>query len=80
MRLPILLFIHILPLGFSSSPTTWLPVHPNYQMVNLKAQQLADRSHFKLYKRLADIRQHQTMLYGTFKPLAINKYVLAYVR
>lgn len=69
-----------LPLGFSSSPNTWLPVHPNYQMINLKVQQLANKSHFKLYRQLADIRQHRTMLYGSFKPIAINKYILAYVR
>lgn len=34
--------------GFSTANKTWLPVASNYQTVNLKAQEAATKSHYKV--------------------------------
>lgn len=48
--------------------------------VNLAAQQAAERSHYLVYRRLAELRQHPAFARGSFDPVAISKYVLAYTR
>lgn len=71
---------YVFDIGFSTAPTTWLPVHPNYVTVNLEAQKRARRSHYELYRRLAILRQSPPFQYGTFHPLALTKYVFAFTR
>lgn len=66
--------------GFSSAPRTWLAVNADYVTVNLAAQQAAERSHYLVYRRLAELRQHPAFARGSFEPVAISKYVLAYTR
>ncbi|GAB0089228.1 Maltase A2 [Sergentomyia squamirostris] len=66
--------------GFSSSPSTWLPVHPNHPTLNLKDQMTAERSHYSLYTTLTGLKRHPTMIYGDFIGFAMNDNVLAYTR
>lgn len=65
--------------GFSNSNTStpWLPIHPNYVFINLKDQKLAERSTFKIYKALIELRKTKRVLQiGTFvgRPLGENIY------
>lgn len=68
--------------GFSEAlhTSTWLPVNPNYVAINLKAQKEADKSHYKLYQKLAKLRQHRTFQRGTFRAIAFSANVFAYTR
>ncbi|XP_070505133.1 maltase 2-like isoform X2 [Chironomus tepperi] len=66
--------------GFSTADKTWLPVHPNYFDLNVKAQMEAEKSHFKFYKRLIELRKHKTFQDGTIKVQALHRNVFAYVR
>lgn len=65
--------------GFTASPDTWLPVHPNYLQINLAAQKAAEKSHFKVYQKLTKLRQSDAFVYGDFQMEAI-KNVLVYFR
>lgn len=65
--------------GFTASEKTWLPVHPNYLQINLAAQKAAEKSHFKVYKKLTKLRQSDAFVYGDFQMDAI-KNVLVYFR
>ncbi|XP_063700850.1 maltase 2-like isoform X2 [Culicoides brevitarsis] len=66
--------------GFTDGNTTWLPVNPNYRALNLKSQQEADKSHWKLYQQLTQLRNHATFLHGTFRPMTFGTSVIAYTR
>lgn len=66
--------------GFSTADKTWLPVHPNYVELNVKAQKEAEKSHLKFYQELMNLRRHPTFQDGTLKLQALNRNVLAYVR
>ncbi|XP_059617991.1 maltase 2-like isoform X2 [Phlebotomus argentipes] len=66
--------------GFSSSASTWLPVHLNYPTVNLERQRRSERSHYAVFRALTDLRRHPAMIYGDFTPVAVNDNVLVYTR
>ena len=66
--------------GFSSGPTTWLPVHPNYRELNLAAQRLAERSHYKTYQALVALRAHETFRKGSIQLVPYSSSVVVYVR
>lgn len=68
--------------GFSSTNNrTWLPVHPNYRELNLKAQKEADKSTFKLYQNLIKLRKESHVLQvGSYTPEAINENLFAFTR
>lgn len=69
--------------GFSSSNTSnpWLPVHPNYVFINLKDQKLAERSTFKIYKALIELRKTKRVLQiGTFTGRPIGDNIYAFMR
>uniref|UniRef100_A0A1S4GZS2 alpha-glucosidase n=1 Tax=Anopheles gambiae TaxID=7165 RepID=A0A1S4GZS2_ANOGA len=66
--------------GFSSGPTTWLPVHPNYRELNLAAQRLAERSHYKTYQALVALRAHETFRKGSIQLVPYSSNVVVYVR
>ncbi|XP_055710287.1 maltase 2-like [Phlebotomus papatasi] len=65
--------------GFSLSPTTWLPVHPDYPQNNLAQQKAAERSTYKLYKELVNLRVDHALEYGDFRSVALGS-VFAYSR
>jgi alpha-glucosidase len=66
--------------GFSLAVKTWLPVNPNYVDINLKAQKDAQKSHFKFYKQLMELRRQKTFVDGSLKVQALNRRVFAFMR
>ncbi|XP_037961163.1 maltase 2-like isoform X2 [Teleopsis dalmanni] len=66
--------------GFSSAAKTWLPVHPNYKQLNLEAQKLADKSHYKLYKMLLELRKSPVLREGRLHAEVLNRAVFAFKR
>lgn len=65
--------------GFSTGGA-WLPVNPNYKTLNLAAQKQADRSTYKFYKELLQLRKQDPFTKGSLKMAAPTKDVLAYQR
>lgn len=66
--------------GFSSADRTWLPVNPNYKELNLRNQQQARRSHYKIYQSLLKLRQLPVLKNGSFVPEVVNRRVFAFKR
>lgn len=66
--------------GFSNAERTWLPVHANYLVRNLKAQTEATRSTFKLYQHLIQLRKEEIFRNGTFRSMAVSPELFAFVR
>ncbi|NP_001153339.1 alpha-glucosidase-like [Nasonia vitripennis] len=66
--------------GFSNSTKTWLPVHSNYKTVNLAAQKVATKSHYKIFQALTKLKKTPTLQKGTVEVLLATEKVLAIVR
>ncbi|XP_049284745.1 maltase 2-like isoform X2 [Anopheles funestus] len=66
--------------GFSTGPTTWLPVHPNYRQLNLAAEKRSERSHYKTYQALVRLRTHATFRKGSIQLVPYSDSVIVYVR
>ncbi|PSN29802.1 Maltase 2 [Blattella germanica] len=66
--------------GFSSNPETWLPINENYNELNLENQKLAEKSHYKVYKKLIEARKSPTLQKGSVETVAISEGVLAFIR
>ncbi|XP_045513187.1 maltase 2-like [Pieris brassicae] len=66
--------------GFSTADKTWLPVADGYEMLNVEAQKLAERSNLKVYQALADLRLNGVFRYGRYDSLALNSDVFAFKR
>ena len=67
--------------GFSSNATTWLPVSPDYKLVNVKRQELAKHSHIKIYMRLIALRKHNTFRNGSLETYSMmDNEVLVIIR
>ncbi|XP_051858906.1 LOW QUALITY PROTEIN: maltase 1 [Drosophila albomicans] len=66
--------------GFSSNASTWLPVNPNYQELNLRAQLRATRSHYKVYQSLLKFRKLRVLQEGSFTAKALSRQVFALKR
>lgn len=66
--------------GFSTADSTWLPVHPNYEELNLVNQQLAPSSHYKVYQSLIKLRSSKVLKDGTYTAQALNRRVFALKR
>ncbi|XP_063617383.1 maltase A1-like [Cydia splendana] len=66
--------------GFSTADKTWLPVAEGYETLNVEVQRAAERSHLKVYRALAALRQEDAFRYGRYESLALNQDVLAFRR
>ncbi|CAB3230468.1 unnamed protein product [Arctia plantaginis] len=66
--------------GFSTADKTWLPVAEGYETLNAEVQMAAERSHFKIYQKLAKLRQEKVFRYGRYESLAMNADVFVFRR
>ncbi|XP_055915885.1 maltase 2-like isoform X2 [Eupeodes corollae] len=66
--------------GFSTASKTWLPVNPNFKTVNLAMQMKAEKSHYKLYKKLIELKRQPTLAKGEFYPMALSRKTFAFKR
>ncbi|KAJ9588789.1 hypothetical protein L9F63_017900, partial [Diploptera punctata] len=66
--------------GFSASANTWLPVNSNYKELNLEAQKTAEKSHYKVYKQLTQLRKKEIFAQGTTEVAALSDHVLGFTR
>lgn len=66
--------------GFNNGAKPLIAVHPNYTTNNLKAQEEADKSHYKFYKALLRLRKNETFAESDFEIEAIAENVLRLVR
>lgn len=64
----------------ASDKEPWIQVHPNYQELNLAAQKVASKSFFKLYQKLAELRNDEVFMKGSFSSHSFNDDVFAYKR
>lgn len=66
--------------GFNTGAKPLIAVHPNYTTNNLKAQEAADKSHYKFYKALLHLRKNETFAESDFEIEAVAENVLRMVR
>lgn len=52
--------------GFNDGTEPWLPVSEKYKQTNLKAQQAADNSHYKIYQQLMKLRESDVIKKGSY--------------
>ncbi|XP_037823527.1 maltase A1-like [Lucilia sericata] len=67
--------------GFSTASTTWLPMAPNYETINVASENAAINSHLKIYKALIELRKSsKTLQQGSYKYKALNDGVFVLKR
>lgn len=68
--------------GFTSGDpaSTWLPIHPNYQTLNVEAQKGVAGSTYEYFKTVSMLRKNDVFRQGSFHLEVINENVLAYTR
>ncbi|CAF4871961.1 unnamed protein product [Pieris macdunnoughi] len=67
--------------GFSTAEKTWLPVAEDYPVLNLALQKVAERSHFKVYQALTDLRRKERSLsHGDYSIRALSDSTFYLVR
>ena len=67
--------------GFSTSEKTWLPVNPNYKVINVAAESLDQGSVLSFYKALLQLRKKdEAFVYGDFRPIMVHGDLIAYQR
>ena len=59
--------------------TTWLPMNPNYEEVNVAAQFKAKESHLKTYIQLASLRKDERVKTGETTTMVVDS-VFAFSR
>ncbi|MBT0587370.1 alpha-glucosidase [Alteromonas sp. SM 2104] len=67
--------------GFTTG-TPWLPVNPNYTMVNVAAQEQDSQSELNFFRKMASLRkQSMTLIYGDYQCLfADHEHAYVYTR
>ncbi|ODM91568.1 Maltase 1 [Orchesella cincta] len=58
--------------GFSTANKTWLPLHENYLVKNVMAENAAEESHLKVYKSLIELRATNVWKYGSQTTFVLN--------
>ncbi|XP_050545176.1 maltase 2-like [Daktulosphaira vitifoliae] len=66
--------------GFSRLKKTWLPVNSNYWINNLKLQKKNNKSYYKTYKKLVQLRKKPTISHGDLTTYVLSKWVFAFSR
>ncbi|XP_069688710.1 maltase 2-like isoform X2 [Periplaneta americana] len=65
--------------GFSDADKTWLPLHPDFQTVNVETQSQGT-SHLNVYKALVRARGDVSVMYGALNMRVLNDAVFAFSR
>lgn len=66
--------------GFSSNPSTWLPVNPDYWRVNVESQKEVPNSRYNMFKALSKLRKTKTLKFGNFESYVISSSIYAFSR
>ncbi|XP_046740846.1 maltase 1-like [Diprion similis] len=66
--------------GFSTNPTTWLPVNRNYISLNLAAQKAVRHSHYHVYQAMTALRKLPIFKQGSLSVEVLAGNVLAITR
>ncbi|KAH0952270.1 hypothetical protein HN011_004404 [Eciton burchellii] len=67
--------------GFSNATKLWLPIHENYQTINLLLQKSHDESHYHVYRALTMLRAtSEALKFGSLITDVINNTVLCILR
>lgn len=67
--------------GFSTGPTTWLPLAGDYATINVASESAAQRSHLHIYKALVELRKSvKTLQNGYTKYQALTEDVFVVKR
>ena len=66
--------------GFCERCTPWIAVNPNYPELNLEKQRQDEKSFFKLYQQLSQLRTTDDFKYGHFYSRAFNNEVFGFKR
>jgi len=68
--------------GFSTSNATWLPVAPDYQANNVKAQLAhgAGVSNLEVYSQMTLLRQEPSFQWGAIEKAVVDENIVSYVR
>nr|XP_034840957.1 maltase 2-like [Maniola hyperantus] len=66
--------------GFSAGNETWLPITASYKSLNVEVEKQAERSHLKVYKKLAKLRREPVFRLGRYESVAFNDDVFAFRR
>lgn len=48
--------------GFTTGNSSWLPVNPNYNIINVKKERATPGSHLNIFKRLVQFRKSKKVL------------------
>lgn len=68
------------PYARFSELKSWLPITPNYKMVNLNLQKQQQQSHYNVYKRLLELRKLEAGRDGNLTVEAVTDTVLVIKR
>lgn len=66
--------------GFSVANSTWLPVNPNYETVNVEKEKYGGDTHYHVYKDLVALRESDTLKKGDLKTEVLEEDVMVIVR
>lgn len=67
--------------GFTTGPSTWLPLASDYETINVATESEAEHSHLKIYKSLVALRRgSKTLQNGTTKYKALSQDVFVVKR
>jgi alpha-glucosidase len=66
-------------IGFSTNKT-WLPVNPNYKVLNLKKEMKSSRSHYNMYKQLVEARKQPVIQNGSLNINILPEDVFSFSR
>jgi len=59
--------------GFSDGDSTWLPLNPNYETLNVATELDSTESHIKVYKEVSALRKTDAWKYGGLQYAAPNQ-------
>lgn len=67
--------------GFTMSSEPWLPVNPNYIVINVENEKADPSSILNLYKSLISLRKNSDILkHGTYKSLTVHRDIYCFER